>query len=87
MDYIRQSIKENKSLTDLANEMGLSSHKAIAGYLDTRGTSYTEIRNELGASSGSQPSKIDKMGGIDYIKGRYGNPTEAWKHFKKKNWY
>ena len=25
--------------------------------------------------------------GIDYIKGRYGNPTEAWKHFKKKNWY
>ena len=25
--------------------------------------------------------------GIDYIKGRYGNPTKAWEHFKKKNWY
>ena len=25
--------------------------------------------------------------GIDYIKGRYGNPTAAYDHFKKKNWY
>ncbi len=25
--------------------------------------------------------------GLDYIKGRYGNPTEAWEHFKKKKWY
>lgn len=77
MDYIKQSIKKNKSLTDLADEMGLSSHKAIAGYLETRGTSYTEIRNELGSSSGSQPSKIDKMGGIDYIKDQIKNNKSA----------
>ena len=25
--------------------------------------------------------------GLSYIKGRYGNPTEAWKHFMKKKWY
>lgn len=25
--------------------------------------------------------------GIDYIKGRYENPTKAWNHFKQKNWY
>ena len=25
--------------------------------------------------------------GIDYIKGRYKNPTKAWEHFQKKNWY
>lgn len=25
--------------------------------------------------------------GLDYIKGRYGNPTKAWQHFKNKNWY
>lgn len=77
MEYIIQSIEENKSLTDLANEMGLSSHKAIAGYLKTRGTSYTEIRDELGDASGSQPSKIDKRGGIDYIKDQIMNKKSA----------
>ena len=25
--------------------------------------------------------------GLNYIKGRYGNPSEAWKHFKQKKWY
>jgi hypothetical protein len=25
--------------------------------------------------------------GLKYIKRRYGNPTKAWKHFKKKHWY
>ena len=25
--------------------------------------------------------------GLNYIQGRYGNPTKAWEHFKKKNWY
>lgn len=77
MDYIRQAIKENKSLTDLADEMGLASHKTIAGYLETRGTSYTEIRNEFGPSSGSQPSKIDKMGSIEYIENQIKNNKSA----------
>jgi hypothetical protein len=25
--------------------------------------------------------------GLNYIQGRYGNPTKAWEHFKEKNWY
>ncbi len=25
--------------------------------------------------------------GLNYIYYRYGNPTNAWKHFKKKHWY
>ena len=25
--------------------------------------------------------------GLSYIKGRYGNPSKAWEHFKKKKWY
>ena len=25
--------------------------------------------------------------GVYYIKGRYGNPTKAWKHFQRKRWY
>ena len=25
--------------------------------------------------------------GFDYIQQRYTNPTNAWKHFQKKNWY
>jgi hypothetical protein len=25
--------------------------------------------------------------GLSYIKDRYGNPSNAWNHFLKKNWY
>ena len=25
--------------------------------------------------------------GLNYIQGRYKNPTKAWEHFKKNNWY
>jgi hypothetical protein len=25
--------------------------------------------------------------GLSYISGRYTNPTKAWEHFRKNNWY
>ena len=25
--------------------------------------------------------------GLDYIKGRYGNPTKAWENFQEHKWY
>ena len=31
--------------------------------------------------------KVQINWGLKYIKKRYGNPTKAWKHFKKKRWY
>ena len=31
--------------------------------------------------------KVQINWGLKYIKKRYKNPTNAWKHFKKKRWY
>ena len=31
--------------------------------------------------------KVQIKWGLKYIKRRYGNPTKAWKHWKRKRWY
>lgn len=40
------------------------------------------------ASEGGTSSAVAQIGwGLNYIKGRYGNPTVAWAHEVSNNWY
>lgn len=38
-------------------------------------------------SEGSNDWKAQIRWGLKYIKNRYGSPSAAWEHFKKKGWY
>ena len=43
--------------------------------------------NEIAKQQGSNDWKAQIRWGINYIKNRYGSPSNAWKHFLKKGWY
>ena len=43
--------------------------------------------NKIAKQQGSNDWKAQIRWGINYIKNRYGTPTNAWKHFKNKGWY
>ena len=65
VDHMRNEIKKDKSMEDVANEIGLSS-QSLRKYLKKKGTSWTELSKNIPIIRNG--SIIDKYGGIPFIK-------------------
>ena len=64
LNFLKQSIKNGKTQTDIAKETGIS-EKTIRKYIETRGYSWIELIEEW---TGNKQYSIDDFGGLDFLK-------------------